>query len=175
MIVKASSITSPDVSRTFGRAEEARGAWPPLEPPLYAISRFNWSPESAEVRPLFETPCGGSFLVPHETGLQLTIRPQPKRKIENMTTLHLRKTIDPSPLRRTFRFGALTLVIACLALPPASRALLPPSPPDGGYPGNNTAEGQNALFSLTSGVDNTALGFQALLGTRPALRIRLPC
>src|SRR5215472_11247983 len=30
--------------------------------------------------------------------------------------------------------------------------------PDGGYPGNNTAEGQNALFSLISGQWNTALG-----------------
>ena len=30
--------------------------------------------------------------------------------------------------------------------------------PDGGYLGNNTAEGQNALFSLTSGIFNTAVG-----------------
>jgi hypothetical protein len=28
--------------------------------------------------------------------------------------------------------------------------------PDGGYAGNNTAEGTSALFSLTSGADNTA-------------------
>src|SRR5947209_16127278 len=35
-------------------------------------------------------------------------------------------------------------------------------PPDGGYPGENTAEGTNALFSLTSGIDNTAIGFDAL-------------
>jgi hypothetical protein len=25
-------------------------------PPLYAISRFNWNPESAEVRPLVKAP-----------------------------------------------------------------------------------------------------------------------
>jgi Chaperone of endosialidase len=35
-------------------------------------------------------------------------------------------------------------------------------PPDGGYPNNNTAEGQDALFSLSTGLDNTAIGFQAL-------------
>jgi hypothetical protein len=34
--------------------------------------------------------------------------------------------------------------------------------PDGGYPGYNTAEGQNALFSRTTGVWNTALGAFAL-------------
>src|SRR6476660_1244997 len=31
-------------------------------------------------------------------------------------------------------------------------------PPDGGYAGGNTAEGDNALFSLTSGTHNTAIG-----------------
>jgi trimeric autotransporter adhesin len=35
-------------------------------------------------------------------------------------------------------------------------------PPDGGYPGYNTAEGQNALFSLTTGPWNTALGAYSL-------------
>ena len=35
-------------------------------------------------------------------------------------------------------------------------------PPDGGYPGKNTAEGQDALFSLTNGTSNTANGFAAL-------------
>ena len=35
-------------------------------------------------------------------------------------------------------------------------------PPDGGYPGGNTAEGQNALLSLTSGTFNTAAGFFSL-------------
>jgi hypothetical protein len=35
-------------------------------------------------------------------------------------------------------------------------------PPDGGYPGGNTAEGQAALFSLTTGTGNTAIGFKAL-------------
>ena len=34
--------------------------------------------------------------------------------------------------------------------------------PDGGYPGGNTAEGQNALLSLTTGTYNTAVGVFSL-------------
>jgi hypothetical protein len=49
---------------------------------------------------------------------------------------------------------------ACLALTQNVRGLNPA--PDGGYPGGNTAEGKNALFSLTSGGFNTAVGFFSL-------------
>jgi uncharacterized coiled-coil protein SlyX len=41
-----------------------------------------------------------------------------------------------------------------------ARAVTPA--PDGGYAGGNTAEGDSALFSLTSGFGNTAVGQQAL-------------
>jgi hypothetical protein len=34
-------------------------------------------------------------------------------------------------------------------------------PPDGGYPGFNTAEGQKALFSLTNGIGNVTVGGNA--------------
>jgi hypothetical protein len=40
------------------------------------------------------------------------------------------------------------------------QAVVPP--PDGGYPGGNTAEGQNALLSRTTGGFNTALGWFSL-------------
>ena len=40
------------------------------------------------------------------------------------------------------------------------QAVIPP--PDGGYPNFTTAEGQNALFSLTSGAANTAVGWFSL-------------
>jgi hypothetical protein len=52
------------------------------------------------------------------------------------------------------------LTLVSLALSPTARAVFPP--PDGGYPGANTAEGANALFSLTTGTSNTAIGFEAL-------------
>ena len=51
-------------------------------------------------------------------------------------------------------------MLSCFGLSAKILAVVPA--PDGGYPGNNTAEGTNALFSLTSGIDNTALGFEAL-------------
>src|SRR6266545_3266713 len=50
--------------------------------------------------------------------------------------------------------------LACFALLPKVEAVVPP--PDGGYPGFNTAEGQNALFSHTTGVANTAIGWYSL-------------
>jgi endosialidase-like protein len=54
-------------------------------------------------------------------------------------------------------------VLACFALSPTAQAIDPP--PDGGYPGNNTAEGFFALDSLTTGIDNTASGANALRNT----------
>jgi hypothetical protein len=52
------------------------------------------------------------------------------------------------------------LVLACVSVLSRAQAVVPP--PDGGYPGDNTVEGTSALFSLTSGMANTALGSQAL-------------
>jgi hypothetical protein len=50
--------------------------------------------------------------------------------------------------------------LACIGLLPTTQAVLPA--PDGGYPGGNTAEGQAALLSLTTGGFNTAVGFLSL-------------
>src|SRR5438094_273052 len=75
-----------------------------------------------------------------------------------MTTLHLKKSIGPATAGRAFFLIPLALTFA-LSL--TARAVDPP--PDGGYPGNNTAEGDNALFSNTTGGYNTATGLNALL------------
>jgi hypothetical protein len=51
-------------------------------------------------------------------------------------------------------------VFACFGLLPKAEAVVPA--PDGGYPGGNTAEGTNALLSLSSGTYNTAVGLFSL-------------
>jgi trimeric autotransporter adhesin len=51
--------------------------------------------------------------------------------------------------------------MVCLGLLPTARAVNPL--PDGGYPGGNSAEGQSALSSLTTGTYNTAVGVYSLL------------
>ena len=48
----------------------------------------------------------------------------------------------------------------CIGLLPQAQAVNPP--PDGGYPGGNTAEGQAALLSRTTGGYNTAVGLLSL-------------
>jgi uncharacterized coiled-coil protein SlyX len=87
-------------------------------------------------------------------------------KTKNMTTSQLRKSVN----RSLWRCGSILipLVLGCFALSPTAQAVTPA--PDGGYPGNNTAEGTQALQSLVSGgVNNTAIGFQALFRSTDSL------
>jgi hypothetical protein len=70
--------------------------------------------------------------------------------------LRIRHSINLPPFLGVF----LLVAFGGLALSPMAQAVSPA--PDGGYPNNNTAEGDNALFNLGSGLDNTAIGFDAL-------------
>jgi hypothetical protein len=54
----------------------------------------------------------------------------------------------------------ITIALVCFGLLPKGHGVLPP--PDGGYPGFNTAEGTKALQSLTTGSANTAVGWYSL-------------
>ena len=58
------------------------------------------------------------------------------------------------------KFTKLFFALCYFAFFPELKAVLPP--PDGGYPGGNTAEGTSALASLGSGTFNTAVGFLSL-------------
>jgi Chaperone of endosialidase len=57
-------------------------------------------------------------------------------------------------------FVLTVLLLSFVALPQSMQAVSPA--PDGGYPGFNTAEGQNALLGLTTGQGNTAVGWFSL-------------
>jgi hypothetical protein len=93
---------------------------------------------------------------------------EPGRKKEN-TTLMPHEIFDlkitpRSPFGRGFLL--IPVLLVCFALSPGAQAVVPP--PDGGYPGSNTAEGTQALQSLTTGV----FGIQPLVSKR-SLAIRL--
>jgi uncharacterized coiled-coil protein SlyX len=64
-------------------------------------------------------------------------------------------------MKTTIRLIITILPLLCLsAAGPKAQAVVPP--PDGGYPNFTTAEGQNALFSLSTGAANTAVGWYSL-------------
>jgi hypothetical protein len=67
------------------------------------------------------------------------------------------KTLSKIPIPLFLIALALAGIIG---LEPTAQAVSPP--PDGGYPGGNTAEGQSALLSLTTGGYNTGIGYFAL-------------
>jgi trimeric autotransporter adhesin len=54
----------------------------------------------------------------------------------------------------------LIFALGCFVFLPTAQAVNPP--PEGGYPGFNTAVGENALQNLTTGTHNTALGYRTL-------------
>ena len=72
-------------------------------------------------------------------------------------------SLDRSSIERPFWQVSFTFIaIALLFLAPLPMAQAVNPAPDGGYAGSNTAEGDDALLSLTSGLYNTAIGFISL-------------
>jgi Chaperone of endosialidase len=63
-------------------------------------------------------------------------------------------------MKASIRLFELFFALLCFAVFPNAEAVNPP--PDGGYPGGNTAEGQAALLNLTTGGFNTAVGWFSL-------------
>jgi len=82
----------------------------------------------------------------------------------------IQNSLRPSPWRCRALIISLAFGIACFTISPTARAVDPP--PDGGYPNDNTAEGEDALFSLDTSNQfasgNTAIGYHALFNTRDA-------
>src|SRR4051812_2650020 len=96
-----------------------------------------------------------------------------KPKIQRKTTMKHMNTLIQNPIHRpqkdlfakparpsVFALIFTAFALAGFALSPGAQAVSPA--PGGGYPNFNTAEGDNALFSLTTGGLNTAIGFNAL-------------
>ena len=154
-MVKAPRLRHPTFQRIFGRAEEARGAGPSLRHRLARSPRSNWSPESAEVRPLFKAPReDGSWFRAELDCSKCSSTIHLKEKSKNMTTPHLKKSIGRSSSRLALLL--IPLVFACFAFSHSMRAVSPP--PDGDYTGANTAEGgAGALMSLTTGTTTRRL------------------
>jgi Chaperone of endosialidase len=71
------------------------------------------------------------------------------------------KTFNQTQQTRKLSGFVIATLLAWVGLLPNTKAVSPA--PDGGYPGGNTAEGQNALLSLTAGTYNTAVGLFSLL------------
>jgi hypothetical protein len=95
----------------------------------------------------------------------ICLPPSPANRVERKGCFMKRKTasMTNSMNRSRLRRGLflIPLAVTAFALSPTVQAQLSP-PPDGGYAGDNTAEGTDALFSLTTGTENTAVGFDAL-------------
>jgi hypothetical protein len=81
--------------------------------------------------------------------------------VERIGLAHREKLKERKINMKLQNLTLILIVIICFGLLPKAHSVSPQ--PDGGYAGGNTAEGQNALLSLTTGIYNTAVGSFSLL------------
>src|SRR5204863_3057668 len=74
---------------------------------------------------------------------------------------NLRNPVNHSPSRRGFLL--IPLILVCFALCQQVQSATDTPDPGGTLPTSNTADGQGALGSLTTGLYNSAFGFLSLL------------
>ncbi|HZR04231.1 MAG TPA: tail fiber domain-containing protein [Candidatus Udaeobacter sp.] len=74
------------------------------------------------------------------------------------------KTFNQTQHARKLPAFVIATLLFLIGVFPNAEAVSPP--PDGGYAGFNTAEGEKALFSLTTGVGNAAIGWFSLFSNR---------
>jgi hypothetical protein len=80
---------------------------------------------------------------------------------QDFTLDHQTDVSQTQAMKAIIQSCLVLLTFVCLAaVGPTMQAVVPA--PDGGYPGANTAEGQNALLNLTTGGFNTAVGWLSL-------------
>jgi Chaperone of endosialidase len=94
-------------------------------------------------------------------------KPKQKSNLKETTAMKTVITSNSSLLTILRSRSALILIaltLVAFVLVQRTQAVNPP--PDGGYPGGNTAEGQGALLNLTSGTFNTAVGLLSLSGLK---------
>jgi len=74
------------------------------------------------------------------------------------------KTFNQIQQGRKLSAYVIATLLGWVGLLPNAEGVSPA--PDGGYPGGNTAEGRNALLSLTAGTYNTAVGLFSLMSNQ---------
>ena len=84
----------------------------------------------------------------------------PGYSCKRKSAMKIETTSSHQPSAINYKLILAVLALGFLALSPIVQAVSPV--PDGGYPGLNTAEGQSALLSLSTGTANTAVGWFSL-------------
>jgi Chaperone of endosialidase len=100
--------------------------------------------------------------------LRASLLHQRGRTNSGMRDFHLDNRLavfqDSNVMKTSIQSLIAVLAFICFSFLPKLQAVSPP--PDGAYAGANTAEGENALFSLSTGLYNTAIGFFSLEGVK---------